>query len=252
MSDHAAFLRAILAEPDKDLPRLIYADWLDERGEGERAALIRVQCELASLPRDPKELHLWFIGPGGYNPKPGGFCRCRECVLLGRERELLLKNWREWVMYQQPGRSFELILSPRWAYSGTPACSFRRGFVSEVACTWAFWLDHHAAILDACPIANARDGLVRLTTWPEVGYQDGHARLWFDGKLVNSLKQYEDQRRYNAGAVLDCLAVATPGVPFELPATPESMAYPTPRGAVAAYSPGDSISIRTNSPRPNS
>lgn len=40
-------LRAeIAARPDDDLPRLIYADWLEERGEP-RGELIRLQCELA-------------------------------------------------------------------------------------------------------------------------------------------------------------------------------------------------------------
>jgi uncharacterized protein (TIGR02996 family) len=49
------FLAAILAEPDDDLPRLIYADWLDERGDPDRAEFIRTQIELARLPvRDPR------------------------------------------------------------------------------------------------------------------------------------------------------------------------------------------------------
>src|SRR5262249_25245959 len=33
--------------PDDDAPRLIYADWLDDHGQHERAELVRVQCELA-------------------------------------------------------------------------------------------------------------------------------------------------------------------------------------------------------------
>jgi uncharacterized protein (TIGR02996 family) len=33
--DHAAFLRAIIAEPDDDRPRLIFSDWLYEHGEPE-------------------------------------------------------------------------------------------------------------------------------------------------------------------------------------------------------------------------
>ncbi len=47
MPDATPFLAAIRAAPDDDAPRLIYADWLDEHGEPERAELIRVQCELA-------------------------------------------------------------------------------------------------------------------------------------------------------------------------------------------------------------
>jgi len=47
MSDAAALLAAIRAAPDDDAPRLIYADWLEEHGQRERAEFIRVQCELA-------------------------------------------------------------------------------------------------------------------------------------------------------------------------------------------------------------
>src|SRR5262245_38829145 len=47
MSDCAALLAAIREAPDDDAPRLVYADWLDEHGQPERAEFIRVQCELA-------------------------------------------------------------------------------------------------------------------------------------------------------------------------------------------------------------
>jgi uncharacterized protein (TIGR02996 family) len=47
MSDRAAFLTAIAAAPDDDLPRLVYADWLDEHGEPGRAEFIRLQCAAA-------------------------------------------------------------------------------------------------------------------------------------------------------------------------------------------------------------
>src|SRR5205823_4967842 len=41
------FLRDIVETPDEDAPRLIFADWLEDHGQPERAELIRVQCELA-------------------------------------------------------------------------------------------------------------------------------------------------------------------------------------------------------------
>lgn len=50
----AAFMREIIADPDNDVPRLVYADWFadldDPRGE-----LIRVQCELAAGGLDDAE-----------------------------------------------------------------------------------------------------------------------------------------------------------------------------------------------------
>jgi uncharacterized protein (TIGR02996 family) len=44
-----AFLDAIIEDPEDDTPRLVYADWLDEQGESERAELIRLQIELPKL-----------------------------------------------------------------------------------------------------------------------------------------------------------------------------------------------------------
>lgn len=45
MTDGDALRRAIVADPDDDTPRLIYADWLDENAQPDRAALIRDQIE---------------------------------------------------------------------------------------------------------------------------------------------------------------------------------------------------------------
>src|SRR4051794_25062384 len=42
------FLTAICRSPDDDAPRLVYADWLEEHGDPERAEFIRVQCALAA------------------------------------------------------------------------------------------------------------------------------------------------------------------------------------------------------------
>src|SRR5262245_193736 len=48
MTSADAFIRTILEQPDGDAPRLVYADWLEERGDP-LAELIRVQCSLARL-----------------------------------------------------------------------------------------------------------------------------------------------------------------------------------------------------------
>ena len=50
VTDHDALVRAICAFPDDDTPRLIFADFLDERGEAERAAFVRAQVELVASP----------------------------------------------------------------------------------------------------------------------------------------------------------------------------------------------------------
>lgn len=48
LAQHEAFLRAIFDAPDDDTPRLVYADFLQENGEDEKAAFIRYECEIAS------------------------------------------------------------------------------------------------------------------------------------------------------------------------------------------------------------
>src|SRR5262245_46162790 len=54
MTERDALLAAVLAEPDDDGPRLVFADWLDDHGEPERAELIRLQIDRVrrSFPRD--------------------------------------------------------------------------------------------------------------------------------------------------------------------------------------------------------
>ena len=45
-ADLEPLLRAAFADPDDDLRRLVLADFVEEQGDADRAALIRVQCEL--------------------------------------------------------------------------------------------------------------------------------------------------------------------------------------------------------------
>jgi uncharacterized protein (TIGR02996 family) len=50
---HDVFLRQVIAEPDDDAPRLVYADWLEEHGgDPARAEFIRAEIEMAKLPDD--------------------------------------------------------------------------------------------------------------------------------------------------------------------------------------------------------
>ena len=52
MSDDEAFLAAVAAHPADDTPRLVYADWLDDRGDP-RAEYVRLEAERHRLkPRD--------------------------------------------------------------------------------------------------------------------------------------------------------------------------------------------------------
>lgn len=57
MPTDADFLAAVIADPDSDGPRLIYADWLEENGDEARAELIRIQCALAGATDEELEQH---------------------------------------------------------------------------------------------------------------------------------------------------------------------------------------------------
>ncbi len=92
MTEHQ-LLQNIIANPDSDAPRLIYADWLEEQGNIDRAEFTRVQCELAALPR--------------YD--------LRKSELQARERRLLVEHIPEWW------HDYEI--------SGP----FRRGFVESLS-----------------------------------------------------------------------------------------------------------------------
>jgi uncharacterized protein (TIGR02996 family) len=53
MSEEAGFIQSILADPRNAFPRLVYADWLEERGDADsarRAEYLRVECALDASP----------------------------------------------------------------------------------------------------------------------------------------------------------------------------------------------------------
>ncbi|MGL6075034.1 MAG: TIGR02996 domain-containing protein [Fimbriiglobus sp.] len=54
MNEDRAFLNAILANPQDRLLRLVYADWLEERGDP-RSEYLRVACRLAEISEDCEE-----------------------------------------------------------------------------------------------------------------------------------------------------------------------------------------------------
>jgi uncharacterized protein (TIGR02996 family) len=50
MTDERAFVRMIAAEPGDGGTRLVYADWLEEQGEADQAAFLRLEAQLAHTP----------------------------------------------------------------------------------------------------------------------------------------------------------------------------------------------------------
>ncbi len=74
MTEREALLRAVCEFPDDDTPRLVFADWLQEHGEEERAEFIRVQIEQTRL--KPESVPWW---------------KCES-----RARKLLKAHERQW------------------------------------------------------------------------------------------------------------------------------------------------------------
>jgi uncharacterized protein (TIGR02996 family) len=114
-----AFLKAIGEEPDEDAHRLVYADWLDDHGDSERAEFIRVQCALEKMgPDDP-----------------------RRPDLAKRERALDEAHHEAW---------FDEL--PEWARPrGYGMFTFRRGFVGQILCTARQWLKGAEALSRLLP-----------------------------------------------------------------------------------------------------
>jgi uncharacterized protein (TIGR02996 family) len=107
--DERAFLAAIRADLDDDTPRLIFADWLEERGDP-RAEFIRVQCELA---RTPEEDPAW--------------------AALDQREEALLKQYKgKWMAALPRPCTIHYGATVAWG-EGTNA--FQRGFVTSAALT---------------------------------------------------------------------------------------------------------------------
>jgi uncharacterized protein (TIGR02996 family) len=93
------FLKAVVANPDDDLTRLVYADWLEENDQPERAEFVRVQVALAAGVTD----------------------LAQRLQLEDRQRELLVAHDTEWVRELAE----VLDMAPgRWG-----GWVFRRGFV---------------------------------------------------------------------------------------------------------------------------
>lgn len=114
-TDDEPFLRRIRAHPDDDGPRLIFADWLDERGDPDRAAFIRVQVALAGLPAGDR----------------------RRPDLIAAERGLLDAHGPAW---SAPFRGLATGLE------------FRRGFVDEVRVPAAVFVRQAGRLFAAGPV----------------------------------------------------------------------------------------------------
>ena len=118
-----AFMEDIIADPDDDAPRLIYADWLDDHGQEARAEFIRVQIERARLGDDDE----------------------RSDGLRRRERELLAEHGNGWLGDSREGCLHGAILELDYA--------FWRGFLDKVLLSPNTLVDHAPALYRLGPLS---------------------------------------------------------------------------------------------------
>lgn len=141
MTEGEAFVRVICENPADDLPRLVYADWLQEHGQLERAEFIRVQCELAAIGDFDFTARNVVLGHRCY-------AYTERERLRRRERELWKAHWSAWTApigsfapcarLDNCGTSYVHRLEPNRA--AFIESRHRRGFVDEVALTAAAFL----------------------------------------------------------------------------------------------------------------
>jgi uncharacterized protein (TIGR02996 family) len=134
-----ALLRRILEVPADDVARLVFADWLQEHDEPERAEFIRVQGRIAHLDMGARML-----------PKGVG----RE-LLFAAEGNLVRNHWDDWVPLNLTGEY--LFAWDEATATIELGCShsfyaFNRGFVSEVRLSLAAFMEHAEALFRAHPI----------------------------------------------------------------------------------------------------
>jgi uncharacterized protein (TIGR02996 family) len=122
VSIEEVFLQDIRERPEDDLPRLLYADWLQDQPDPHLAArgeLIRLQCESARLPADDP----------------------RAAELEACARRLTAEHQQNWAG--------PLVgVAERWEYS--------RGFVSGVTLSAAAFLEHADAVFRLGPVRHLR------------------------------------------------------------------------------------------------
>lgn len=131
MTDRQAFLNAVIDRPDDDLLRLVFADYLEENGDPDRAEFIRLQVEHAAS--DPARDESW----------PRRDARIKE-----------LLRAHDWRIPELRGGQY-----------------FHRGFVEEVLTDAAWLLDVPAARFDETPVRdlqvrNAAGHLAELAALP--------------------------------------------------------------------------------------
>jgi uncharacterized protein (TIGR02996 family) len=137
--DWPLFVAAVVADPDGDTPRLAAADFLEENGDADRSAFIRIQIALARLE-----------GDGLGKSLEADHLRMKERAFLGPMS--MQRIW--WAAADCP----ELVVM-RYAVGrlqivgdGADRVTFRRGFIEDVRCPVGEWQRHGVTVRKRLPI----------------------------------------------------------------------------------------------------
>ena len=167
MDERGAILRRILEEPDEDTHRLVFADWLEENGEPERAEFIRLTVDLARRERAGEEVD-------GGSPEA--------------EREIQL--WEHRAVYDSLCAGLPPDALPLELLRNTS-----RGFVSEIHLPTAAFLEHAATIFRAHPVTRVvlKDrkpaGGVLWYGAKDLAHAGPHDRHWIPHKIASLMPE---------------------------------------------------------------
>lgn len=218
-------LSDIIASPGDDGLRLIFADWLEDAGDPDRAAFIRVQVELQRFS------HAENVRTGEYDARDGVDAAWAEAFRLHDEEMRLLwgrhpsgsANWGAWCWAESRGEDGEPCpASGRGGMTVTPHGSpglrgestgvtiptdagdigqvFRRGLVARVRCPLAAWLLHGPALAASQPLTR-----VELSDRRPAQGGAGGRWVWFHEDVQAGLGAARDMTIRLPGAILGLL-----------------------------------------------
>lgn len=239
MTDGDALLAAVIASPDEDTPRLVYADWLEENGRAAWAEFIRVQVALARAEADeepvpgdvPEEARAAYRAGQrvGFHREASALasltgqpCRCVLCL-----RERAYGAWHSLDRLGIDREWFPVLDASQVPPGDRPFALVRRGFWEAVRCAGEEWLARGDAVRAAQPATR-----VVLTTQPELRISDDDSMIDFAEDLGGPVFSPRDVMNARLGnpeyLFLNDLEIVLrlrwPGVTFELSSTTTNVA----------------------------
>lgn len=152
------FLRDIIANKKDNTPRLIYADWLDENNQEDRANYIRLQVEKSTIVPCHSYKDMGLL-------RPVGACYCRYCVISLESQALFIKYQRDWI--ENLGGILGISLK------------LERGFISKIHMSAKQWMESYEKIVDSYPIEviELHGWVIRHLQWLEESFTEIEPRI---------------------------------------------------------------------------